>query len=176
MPGGFELIKLPTSTVNREKDAERQSSRRKRGRTRILPWLLGQVSEDAMPSGRRGFGAGGGLHPRRSPPQECVIPDITVGGESTTAGALRINASLAPLTLDRRLSGELADVTVRVRRKERDPRPLVSMLRRRLKDHGALNRIRQWRRYPFLSFLLIGTASVIDARATRVEIAYDHTT
>ena len=40
-----------------------------------------------MPSGAEAFRAGevyahGGLSP-----QECVIPDITVGGKSTTAGA-----------------------------------------------------------------------------------------
>jgi hypothetical protein len=123
-----------------------------------------------MPSGAEAFRAGevythGGLSP-----QECVIPDITVGGESTTAGALRISAiAWRRLRLTVEFSGELADVTVEVRRKERDPSSRVDVsstfegTRARLTISDEVEE-----GDPVLVVLIDRHGSVIDARATRV--------
>ena len=123
-----------------------------------------------MPSGAEAFRAGevythGGLSP-----QECVIPDITVGAESTTAGALRISAiTWRRLRLTVEFSGELADVTVEVRRKERDPTSRVDVAstiegtraRLTVSDEAEEGD-------PVLVVLIDRHGSVIDARATRI--------
>jgi hypothetical protein len=123
-----------------------------------------------MPSGAEAFRTGevythGGLSP-----QECVIPDITVGGDATTPVALHINAiTWRRLRLTVELSGDPTDVTVEVRRKERDPASRVDIASTlegasaRLTvsdevDEGA----------PVLVVLIDRHGSVVDARATRV--------
>jgi hypothetical protein len=170
MPGGFELIKLPTSTVIAKGCRAAILQEEAAADLAFLPWHWDKSVRIAMPSGAEAFRAGevythGGLSP-----QECVIPDITVGGESTTAGALHISAiTWRRLRLTVELSGEPADVTVEVRRKERDPASRVDVastlegLRVRLTVSDEVEE-----GDPVLVVLVDRHGSVIDARATRV--------
>ena len=170
MPGGFEPIKLPVSTVIAKGCRAAILQEEAAAELAFLPWHWDQSVRIAMPSGAEAFRAGevythGGLSP-----QECVIPDITVSGESVSAGALRISTiSWRRLRLTVELSGEPTDVTVEVRRKERDPASRVDVAstlegtRARLTvsdevDEGD----------PVLVVLIDRHGSVIDARATRV--------
>jgi hypothetical protein len=170
MPGGFELIKLPASAVIAKGCRAAILQEEAAAELEFLPWHWDKTVRIAMPPGAEAFRAGevythGGLSP-----QECVIPDITVGGESTAAGALRINAvSWRRLRLTVELSGEPTEVTVEVRRKERDPASRVDVAstiegtraRLTVSDEAEEGE-------PVLIVLIDRHGSVIDARATRV--------
>ncbi len=170
MPGGFELIKLPTSTVIAKGCRAAILQEEAAAELAFLPWHWDKSVRIAIPSGAEAFRAGevythGGLSP-----QECVIPDITVGGESTTAGALRISTiTWRRLRLTVEFSGELVEVTVEVRRKERDPASRVDVAsilegpRARLTVSDDVEE-----GDPVLVVLIDRHGSVIDARATRV--------
>src|SRR3954466_15525472 len=90
-PGGFELIKLPASTVIAKGCRAAILQEDAAAELAFLPWHWDKSVRIAVPSGAEAFRAGevyshGGLSP-----QECVIPDITVSaGESATAGSARI--------------------------------------------------------------------------------------
>jgi hypothetical protein len=124
-----------------------------------------------MPPGAEAFRAGevyshGGLSP-----QECVIPDISVGnGEAAISGAARISAiSWRRLRLTVELTGELTDMVVEVRRKERDPASRVdvaSTLEGKRARLTVSDEIEEGD--PVLIVLIDRHGSVIDARATRV--------
>jgi hypothetical protein len=169
MPGGFEPIKLPASTVIAKGCRAAILQEEAAAELAFLPWHWDKSVRIAMPSGAEAFRAGevyshGGLSP-----QECVIPDVTVGGEST-AGALRISAiSWRRLRLTVELSGELPDVTVEVRRNERDPASRVdvaSTLEGRRARLTVSDEVEEGD--PVLVVLVDRHGSVIDARATRV--------
>jgi hypothetical protein len=170
MPGGFEPIKLPASTVIAKGCRAAILQEEAAAELAFLPWHWDKSVRIAMPSGAEAFRTGevythGGLSP-----QECVIPDITVGGDATTPVALHINAiTWRRLRLTVELSGDPTDVTVEVRRKERDPASRVDIASTlegasaRLTvsdevDEGA----------PVLVVLIDRHGSVVDARATRV--------
>jgi hypothetical protein len=170
MPGGFDPIKLPASTVIAKGCRAAILQDEAAAELASLPWHWDKTVRIAVPPGAEAFRAGevythGGLSP-----QECVIPDITVGGESVTAVALSIKAiSWRRLRLTVELNGEPTDVTIEVRRKERDPASRV--------DVGATiegNRARLTvsdeveEGVPVLVVLIDRHGSVIDARATRV--------
>jgi hypothetical protein len=170
MPGGFESIKLPASAVIAKGSRAAILQQEAAAELEFLPWHWDKTVRIAMPPGAGAFRAGevyihGGLSP-----QECVIPDITVGSESTAAGALRINAiSWRRLRLTVELSGELADITVEVRRSERDPTSRIDVTstvegtRARLTVSDEVEE-----GDPVLVVLIDRHGSVIDARATRV--------
>jgi hypothetical protein len=170
MPGGFEPIKLPASTVIAKGCRAAILQEEAAAELEFLPWHWDKTVRIAMPLGAEAFRAGevythGGLSP-----QECVIPDVSVGGETATAGTLRISSiSWRRLRLTVELTGELTDVTVEVRRKERDPASRVDVastivgtrVRLTVSDEADEGD-------PVLVVLIDRRGSVIDARATRV--------
>jgi hypothetical protein len=171
MPGGFEPIKLPASTVVAKGCRAAILRDAAAAELHFLPWHWDKTVRIAMPPGAEAFRAGevyahGGLSP-----QECVIPDITtVGAASTMAGALRISAiSWRRLRLTVELTREPEDVTIEVRRKERDPASRVDMtstiegVRARLTVSDEAEE-----GDPVFVVLIDRHGSVIDARATRV--------
>ena len=171
MPGGFESIRLPTSALIAKGHRAAILQEDAAAELAFIPWHWDKSVRIAVPPGAEAFRAGqvyshGGLSP-----QECVIPDITVGGESSTKGeSPRITAiTWRRLRLTVEMSGELADVSVEVRRKERDAASRVDVAsavegtRARLTisddvDEGD----------PVLIVLIDRHGSVVDARATRV--------
>jgi hypothetical protein len=168
MPGGFEPIKLPASTVIAKGCRAAILQEEAAAELEFLPWHWDKTVRIAMPPGAEAFRAGevyshGGLSP-----QECVIPDITVGGES--AGALRISAiTWRRLRLTVELSGEPTDVAVEVRRKERDPDSRVDVASTIEGTHVRLTISDEVEESdPVLVVLIDRHGSVIDARATRV--------
>src|SRR5262249_42249902 len=103
-------------------------------------------------------------------PQECVIPDITVGGDATAPVALHINAiTWRRLRLTVELSGDPTEVTVELHRKERDPASRVDIASTL---EGASARLTVSDEVdegdPVLVVLIDRHGSVVDARATRV--------
>jgi hypothetical protein len=170
MPGGFEPIRLPPSTVIAKGCRAAILKEDAAAELAFLPWHWDKSVRIAMPSGAQAFRTGefyahGGLSP-----QECVIPDLTVGGESTTAGRLRITAiSWRRLRLTVEFAGQLKDEKVEVRRKERDPSSRVDVAstiegsRARITvsdevEEGA----------PVLVVIVDRHGSIIDVRATRI--------
>jgi hypothetical protein len=170
MPGGFEPIKLPASTVVSKGCRAAILQEEAAAELRFLPWYWDKTVRIAMPPGAEAFRAGevyahGGLSP-----QECVIPDITVGVASMAAGSLRISGiSWRRLRLTVELTRELADVTIEVRRKERDPASRVDVA---ATVEGARARLTISDEVeegdPVLVVLIDRQGSVVDARATRV--------
>ena len=171
MPGGCEPIKLPASTVIAKGCRAAVLQEEAAAELEFLPWHWDKSVRIAMPLGAEAFRAGevyahGGLSP-----QECVIPDITVGAEdSVTSGAARITEiSWRRLRLTVELSGELTGVTVEVRRKEREPSSRVDVAfaiagtRARLTISDEVEE-----GDPVLVVVIDRQGSVIDARATSV--------
>jgi hypothetical protein len=171
MPGGFEPIRLPASTVIAKGCRAAILHEEAAAELAFLPWHWDKSVRIAMPSGAEAFRAGevyshGGLSP-----QECVIPDIAVGnGESQTLGTARIaTINWRRLRLTVELAGELTDVTIEVRRKERDPSSRVDVgsamegTRARL---TVSDEVEEGDRV--LVVVVDRHGSVIDARATRV--------
>jgi hypothetical protein len=171
MPGGFELIRLPPSALIAKGCRAAILQENAGAELAFLPWHWDKSVRIAVPPGAEAFRAGevythGGLSP-----QECVIPDITVGGASTTAaGSLRISAiSWRRLRLTVEFTSELTDVTVEVRRRERDPASRVDVAstiegtRVRLTVSDEVEE-----GDPVFVVLIDRHGSVIDARATRV--------
>lgn len=122
MPGGCEPIKLPASTVIAKGCRAAVLQEEAAAELEFMPWHWDKSVRIAMPLGAEAFRAGevyahGGLSP-----QECVIPDITVGAEeSATSGAARITEiSWRRLRLTVELAGELSGVTIEVRREKRN--------------------------------------------------------
>jgi hypothetical protein len=170
MPGGFELIKLPASTVIAKGCRAAILQEDAAAELAFLPWHWDKSVRIAMPNGAEAFRAGevythGGLSP-----QECVIPDITVGSASTPTGALRISAiAWRRLRLTVELSGDPTGVTVEVRRKERDAASRVdvaSVLEGTSARLTISDEVDEGD--PVLVVLIDRHGSVIDARATRV--------
>jgi hypothetical protein len=172
MPGSFEVVRLPPSAVIAKGSRAAILQEHAAAELAFVPWHWDKSVRIAVPPGAEAFRAGevyshGGLSP-----QECVIPDITVGGDAATrsSAAARIGTiSWRRLRLTVELTGELTDVTVEVRRKERDSASRVDVAsaiegsRARLTisdevDEGD----------PVLVVLIDRHGSVIDARATRV--------
>lgn len=172
MPGSFEVVRLPPSAVIAKGSRAAILQEHAAAELAFLPWHWDKSVRIAVPPGAEAFRAGevyshGGLSP-----QECVIPDITVGGDAATGSSAvaRIGAiSWRRLRLTVELTGELTDVTVEVRRRERDPASCVDVSsviegsRARLTisdevDEGD----------PVLVVLIDRHGSVVDARATRV--------
>lgn len=170
MPGGFEVVRLPPSAVIAKGSRAAILQEHAAAELAFLPWHWDRSVRIAMPPGAEAFRAGevyshGGLSP-----QECVIPDISVGGETTAAGALRISSiNWRRLRLTVELSGEATDVAVEVRRKERDPASRVDVAstiegaRARLTISDEIEE-----GDPVLVVVIDRHGSVIDARATRV--------
>ena len=171
MPGGFEPIRLPPSAVIAKGCRAAILQDEAAAEIAFVPWHWDKSVRIAMPPGAEAFRAGevyshGGLSP-----QECVIPDITVGnGEAAISGAARISAiSWRRLRLTVELTGELTDMVVEVRRKERDPASRVDVAstlegtRARLTVSDEVEE-----GDPVLVVLIDRHGSVIDARATRV--------
>lgn len=171
MPGGFAPIKLPASTVIAKGCRAAILQEEAAAELAFLPWHWDKSVRIAMPSGAEAFRAGevythGGLSP-----QECVIPDITVGGELTTAGVLRISTiSWRRLRLTVELSGELTTgATVEVRRKERDPASRVDVASTLEGTSARLTISDEVEEGdPVLVVVVDRHGSVVDARATRV--------
>ncbi len=172
MPGSFEVVRLPPSAVIAKGSRAAILQEHAAAELAFLPWHWDKSVRIAVPPGAEAFRAGevyshGGLSP-----QECVIPDITVGGDAAagSSAAARISTiNWRRLRLTVELTGELTDVTVEVRRKERDAASRVDVAsaiegsRARLTisdevDEGD----------PVLVVLIDRHGSVIDARATRV--------
>lgn len=170
MPGGFEPIKLPASTVIAKGCRAAILQEEAAADLAFLPWHWDKSVRIAMPSGAQAFRAGevythGGLSL-----QECVIPDIVVGGQSTAGRAVRISAiAWRRLRLTVELGGEPTGLTVEVRRKERDPSSRVDIASTL---DGASARITISDEVeegdPVLVVLIDRHGSVVDARATRV--------
>jgi hypothetical protein len=171
MPGGFEPIKLPASTVIAKGCRAAILQEEAAAELEFLPWHWDKTVRIAMPPGAEAFRAGeiyahGGLSA-----QECVIPDITVGGgQSATSGAARISAiGWRRLRLTAELVGELTGVTVEVRREEREPSSRLDVAstiegtRARLTVSDELEE-----GDPVHVVVIDRHGSVIDARATRV--------
>ena len=118
MPGGFELVRLPISTLIAKGHRAAILQEDAAAELAFVPWYWDKSVRIAVPPGAEAFRAGqvyshGGLSP-----QECVIPDVTVGGETKAVGeSPRINViSWRRLRLTVEMSGELSDVAVEVRR------------------------------------------------------------
>jgi hypothetical protein len=170
MPGGFEPIKLPPSAVIAKGCRAAILQDEAAAELEFLPWHWDKTVRIAMPPGAEAFRAGevythGGLSP-----QECVIPDIAVGGDSTSGSALCITSiSWRRLRLTVDLSGELTEMAVEVRRNERDPSSRVDVTstiegtRARLTVSDDIEE-----GDPVLVVLIDRHGSVIDSRATRV--------
>jgi hypothetical protein len=170
MPGGFEVVRLPPSAVIAKGSRAAILQEHAAAELAFLPWHWDRSVRIAVPPGAEAFRVGevyshGGLSP-----QECVIPNIVVGDETTAAGTLRIGSvSWRRLRLTVELSGEVADVTVEVRRKERDPASRVDVAstiegaRARLTISDEIEE-----GDPVLVVVIDRHGSVIDARATRV--------
>ncbi|WP_024514758.1 BREX-1 system phosphatase PglZ type B [Bradyrhizobium sp. Tv2a-2] len=170
MPGGFEVVRLPPSAVIAKGSRAAILQEQATAELSFLPWHWDGSVRIAVPPGAEAFRAGevyshGGLSP-----QECVIPDIAVGGETAVAGTLRISSiSWRRLRLTVELSGEGTDFTVEVRRKERDPASRVDVAST---IEGARARLTVSDEIeegdPVLVVVIDRHGSVIDARATRV--------
>jgi hypothetical protein len=171
LPGGFEPIRLPPSAVIAKGSRAAILQDEAAAELAFLPWHWDRSVRIAMPSGAEAFRAGevyshGGLSP-----QECVIPDITVhGSESIPSGGVRIGTiSWRRLRLTVEFTSELADATVEVRRRERDPASRVDVAstlegaRARLTISDEVEE-----GDPVLVVLVDRQGSIIDARATRV--------
>jgi hypothetical protein len=172
MPGSFEVVRLPPSAVIAKGSRAAVLQEQAAAELAFLPWHWDKSVRIAMPPGAEAFRAGevyshGGLSP-----QECVIPDITVGGgaAAVSSTALRISTiSWRRLRLTVELTSEPKDVTVEIRRKERDPGSRVDISstiegsRARLTVSDDVEE-----GDPVLVVLIDRHGSVIDARATRV--------
>jgi len=171
MPGGFEPIRLPPSAVIAKGSRAAILQDEAAAELAFLPWHWDRSVRIAMPSGAEAFRAGevyshGGLSP-----QECVIPDITVhGGESIPSRGVRIGTiSWRRLRLTVEFTSELTDVTVEVRRRERDAASRVDVAstiegtRARLTISDEVEE-----GDPVLVVLVDQQGGIIDVRATRV--------
>ena len=171
MPGSFEVVRLPPSAVIAKGSRAAILHEHASADLAFLPWHWDRSVRIAMPPGAEAFRAGevyshGGLSP-----QESVIPDITAGGDAAIASAVaRISGmSWRRLRLTVDLTGELTDMTVEVRRKERDAASRVDIssaiegARARLTISDEIEE-----GDPVLVVLVDRHGSVIDARATRV--------
>lgn len=171
MPGSFEVVRLPPSAVIAKGSRAAILHEHASADLAFLPWHWDKSVRIAMPPGAEAFRAGevyshGGLSP-----QESVIPDITVGGVATGgSSASRISAiSWRRLRLTVDFTGELTDVTVEVRRKERDAASRLDVSsaidggRARLTISDEVEE-----GDPVLVVLVDRHGGVIDARATRV--------
>jgi hypothetical protein len=171
MPGGFETIRLPTSALIAKGHRAAILQEDASGELASVPWHWDKSVRIAVPPGAEAFRAGqvythGGLSP-----QECVIPDITVGGHSNAIGeSPRISGiNWRRLRVTVEMSGELSDVAVEVRRTERDPGSRVDVTsviegtraRLTVSDEAEEGD-------PVLVVVIDRHGSVIDARATRV--------
>jgi hypothetical protein len=170
MPGGFEPIKLPASTVIAKGCRAAILQEEAAAELAFLPWHWDKSVRIAMPSGIEAFRAGevythGGLSP-----QECVIPDITVGDDRMVGLKVRINAiSWRRLRLTVELSKELADATVEVRRSERDPNSRVDVASTIEGDRARLTISDELEEGdPVVVVLVDRHGGVIDARSTKV--------
>ncbi|MET4118812.1 hypothetical protein ABIB85_005441 [Bradyrhizobium sp. JR1.5] len=172
IPGGLEVVRLPPSAVIAKGSRAAILQDAAAAELAFLPWHWDRSVRIAMPPGAEAFRAGevythGGLSP-----QECVIPDITVGdgGESSPSKGVRISAIIwRRLRLTVELTVELSDVTIEVRRKERDPASRVDV---GSTTEGARARLTISDEVeegdPVLVVLVDRHGSIIDARATRV--------
>jgi hypothetical protein len=170
MPGGFEPIKLPASTVIAKGCRAAILQEEAAAELAFLPWHWDKSVRIAMPSGAQAFRAGevythGGLSP-----QECVIPDIVVGGQATTSGAVRISAIVwRRLRLTIALSGEPTGLTVEVRRQERDPSSKVDIASTLEGTSARLTVSDEVEEGdPVFVVLIDRHGSVVDSRPTRV--------
>ena len=171
MPGGCEPIKLPASTVIAKGCRAAVLQEDAAAELEFLPWHWDKSVRIAMPLGAEAFRAGevyahGGLSP-----QECVIPDITVGAEdSVKSGVARITEiSWRRLRLTVELAGELSGVTVEVRREQREPSSCVDVsstiegVRARLTISDEVEE-----GDPVFVVVVDRHGSIVDTRATRV--------
>jgi hypothetical protein len=171
MPGGFEPIRLPPSAVIAKGSRAAILQDEAAAELAFLPWHWDRSVRIAMPSGAEAFRAGevyshGGLSP-----QECVIPDIIVhGSESIPSRGVRISTiSWRRLRLTVEFTSELADVSVEVRRKERDPASRVDVASTLEGSRARLTISDEVEEGdPVLVVLVDRQGSIIDARATRV--------
>lgn len=171
MPGGFEPIRLPPSAVIAKGSRAAILREDAAAELAFVPWHWDKSVRIAMPSGVEAFRAGevyshGGLSP-----QECVIPDIAVGGsEAISTRGARISAiSWRRLRLTVELTSELTGITIEVRRKERDPASRVDVASKLDGTHVRLTVSDEVEEGdPVLIVLVDRHGSVIDARATRV--------
>jgi hypothetical protein len=170
MPGGFEPVRLPPSAVIAKGLRAAILQENAAPELTFIPWHWDKSVRIAVPPGAEAFRAGevyshGGLSP-----QECVIPDIAVGRETTAAGTLRISSiSWRRLRLTVELSGEVTDFTVEVRRKERDPASRVDVASTIEGARARLTVSDEIEEGDFVLVVIIDRhGSVIDARATRV--------
>jgi hypothetical protein len=123
MPGGFTSVKLPSSVTETNWSRAAVLSPGAAPELPWLPWYWDASVRIAMPPGAEAFRAGdvyshGGLSP-----QECVTPDISVGGLGTTAaatGAKIVSVTWRRLRLIVDLAGDLSGYSVEVRRAPRD--------------------------------------------------------
>jgi hypothetical protein len=171
MPGGCEPIKLPASTVIAKGCRAAVLQEEAAAELESLPWHWDKSVRIAMPLGAEAFRAGevyahGGLSP-----QECVIPDITVGAEeAVTSRAARIREiSWRRLRLTVELTGELTGVTVEVRREEREPSSRVDVTSA---IEGTRARLtisdEEEEGDPVFVVVVDRHGSIVDARATHV--------
>ncbi|MBN9589012.1 MAG: hypothetical protein BGN85_00340 [Alphaproteobacteria bacterium 64-11] len=171
MPGGFEGVRLPPSAVIAKGSRAAILQEHAAAELAFLPWHWDKSVRVAVPPGAEAFRAGEVYSHGGVSPQECVIPDITVGGHAAAASsAVRIGAiTWRRLRLTVEITGELTDVTVEVRRKERDPASRIDVsstvegARARLTISDDVEE-----GDPVLVVLIDRHGSVIDARATRV--------
>lgn len=169
MPGGFVSMKLPGSVTETAWSRAAILTAGAPAGLASIPWHWDKSVRIAMPPGAEAFRGGdvyshGGLSP-----QECVIPDITIGGAAAVSGARISGLNWRRLRLTVNMTGELAGITVEVRRKERDPASRVDVsskidgLQARLTvsdevDEGD----------PVLVVLIDRHGGVADVRATQV--------
>lgn len=118
MPGGFASVNLPASVTETHWSRAAVLSQGAAPELPWLPWHWDPMVRIAVPPGAEAFRAGdvyahGGLSP-----QECVTPDITIGGsgEATSAGGRIVSVAWRRLRLQVELAGKLEDCSVEVRR------------------------------------------------------------
>jgi hypothetical protein len=123
MPGGFTSVKLPSSVAETNWSRAAVLSPGAAAELPWLPWYWDASVRIAMPPGAEAFRAGdvyshGGLSP-----QECVTPDISVGGPGTMAGTIGtkiVSVTWRRLRLVVDLSGDVSGYSVEVRRAPRE--------------------------------------------------------
>jgi hypothetical protein len=171
MPGGFESIRLPPSAVVAKGCRAAILQDEAAAELAFVPWHWDKSVRIAMPSGAEAFRAGevyahGGLSP-----QECVLPDITVGeGDGSLSGRARITAiSWRRLRLTVEIAGDATGLTVEVRREEREPGSRIDVSSTLEGARARLTVSDQLEEGDAVVVVLVDRhGSIVDARPTRI--------
>jgi hypothetical protein len=123
VPGGLDKIELPKSVTLTAWSRAAIVSPGAVPELPTLPWFWADHVRIAVPPGAQAFRAGEVYAHGGVSPQECVIPDILVGGTAPRAAAGIAKIAWRRLRLTVTLAGETAGHTVELRRQPRVRRP-----------------------------------------------------